>query len=129
MNEQPPQAVIINQVTNSNRGIGTLSHIIGPFGIFIGGLGLFIPLIIWLIKTNDYQQTDPLLESHLRESANASLTFFFAGIVHSILIFVFFIGCFTIAVHWLLYLIWAINANSALKAGQGYQYPFTIHIL
>ncbi|DAC35085.1 MAG TPA: DUF4870 domain-containing protein, partial [Candidatus Thalassarchaeaceae archaeon] len=88
----------------------------------------FIPLIIWLIKTNDYQQTDPLLESHLRESANASLTFFFAGIVHAILFF-FVIGCFTIAVHWLLYLIWAINANSALKAGQGYQYPFTIHIL
>ena len=103
--------------------MGTLSHILGPI------VGFLAPVIIYAVKSPNLKEEDPLLESHLSESLNASLTFLIAAIVHSFLIPFLFIGCLTFAVHWLLYLIWAINANSALNAGKEYRYPFTIRFL
>ena len=98
--------------------MGTLSHILGPI------VGFLAPVIIYAVKSTNLKEEDPLLESHLSESLNASLTFLLAAIVHTFLSVVL-IGCLTFAVHWVLYLIWAINANSALQAGQEYRYPFT----
>ena len=102
--------------------MGTLSHILGPL------VGFIVPLIIWAVKSPNLKEEDPLLNSHLSESLNASITFLIAAIIHSVLSVVL-IGCLTFAVHWVLYLIWAINANSALQAGQEYKYPFTIRFL
>ncbi len=118
MNEQPPQAFVINQTPNPDRGIGTLSHILAPF------VGFLAPLIIYLVKNDEASQNDPLLSSHLKESLNASITFMVASIIHGFLIIIL-VGCLTFAVHWLLYIIWAFNANSALNAGKEYRYPFT----
>ena len=102
--------------------MGTLSHILGPL------VGFIVPLIIWAVKSPNLKEEDPLLNSHLSESLNASITFLIAAIIHTVLSVVL-IGCLTFAVHWVLYLIWAINANSALQAGQEYRYPFTIRFL
>ena len=102
--------------------MGTLSHILGPI------VGFLAPVIIYAAKSPNLKEEDPFLESHLSESLNASLTFLLAAIVHTFLSVVL-IGCLTFAVHWVLYLIWAINANSALQAGQEYRYPFTYRFL
>ena len=102
--------------------MGTLSHILGPL------VGFIVPLILWAVKSPNLKEEDPLLNSHLSESLNASITFLIAAIIHSVLSVVL-IGCLTFAVHWVLYLIWAINANSALQAGQEYRYPFTYRFL
>ncbi|MEC9393514.1 MAG: DUF4870 domain-containing protein [Candidatus Thermoplasmatota archaeon] len=115
-NESPP---VINLQNNSkDRGLGTLSHILGPL------VGFLAPVLIYATYNGD----DELLKSHLLEATNASLTFLIAAIVHSFLMMLL-IGCLTFPVHWLLYLIWAMNANSALNAGQDYRYPLTIRFL
>ncbi len=71
MNEQPPQAVVINQVTNSNQnsGMGTASHLLGSL------LNLIFPLFCWvgpliLYATNNNEDT--ILKHHLAQSLNAS---------------------------------------------------------
>lgn len=120
MDERPP-VIHLGQKT-PDRSMGTLSHILGPI------VGFLAPLIIWAVRSPNLEEEDPLLNSHLSESLNASLTFLIATIVHGFLSIIL-IGCLTFAVHWILYLIWAINANSALKAGQEYRYPFTIRFL
>jgi uncharacterized Tic20 family protein len=124
MNEQPPQAVVINQVTNSNQnsGMGTASHLLGSL------LNLIFPLFCWvgpliLYATNNNEDT--ILKHHLAQSLNASITFSLALLIHFALMLVC-LGFITVLVHWIMYVIWSINANNALKAGQMYDYPFTI---
>ena len=36
------------------------------------------------------------------------------------------IGFLTMLAHWVCYLVWSIQANSAMKRGEQYQYPLTI---
>ena len=124
MNEQPPQADVINQVTNSNQnsGTGTASHLLGSL------LNLVFPLFCWvgpliLYATNNNE--DAILKHHLAQSLNASITFSLALLIHFGLMIVC-IGLITVLVHWIMYVIWSVNANNALKAGQMYDYPFTI---
>ena len=128
MEEQPPEAVILNQGTNSNRniGAGTASHLCGSL------LALVItPVAVWIVplilySTNDSE--DAVLKHHLAQSLNASATFSIAFIIHFVLMWVC-LGFITVAAHWIMYVIWSVNANNALKAGQMYDYPFTINIV
>ena len=117
-----PEPVILKQGTKSDRSLGSLSHILGPF------VGFLAPLIIYIVKNDEANQNDPLLSSHLKEALNASITFLIASFIHGILTIVL-IGCLTLLVHWILYILWAFNANSALQAGQEYRYPFTFRFL
>ena len=117
-----PEPVILKQGTKSDRSLGSLSHILGPF------VGFLAPLIIYIVKNDEASQNDPLLSSHLKEALNASITFLIASFIHGVLTIVL-IGCLTLLVHWILYIIWAFNANSALQAGQEYRYPFTFRFL
>ena len=117
-----PEPVILKQGTKSDRSLGSLSHILGPF------VGFLAPLIIYIVKNDEANQNDPLLSSHLKEALNASITFLIASFIHGILTIVL-IGCLTLLVHWILYIIWAFNANSALQAGQEYRYPFTFRFV
>ena len=122
MEEERPEPVILNQGTKPDRSLGSLSHILAPF------TGFLAPLVIFAIKNDEARQNDPLLSSHLKESLNASITFMIASFIHGILTIVL-IGCLTLLVHWILYIIWAFNANSALQAGQEYRYPFTFRFV
>ena len=127
MDVKPP-VIRLNQPA-PDRSLGTISHIISSITcLVIPMMGWLPALIIWLIKSDKVAAQDPLLASHLKGALNASVTFTIATIVHGVLAIVL-IGCLTFAVHWLLYLIWSINASSALKAGQEYKYPFTIELL
>ena len=120
--EERPEQVILKHGPNPDRSLGSLSHILGPF------VGFLAPLIIYIVKNDEARQNDPLLSSHLKEALNASITFLIASFIHGILTIVL-IGCLTLLVHWILYIIWAFNANSALQAGQEYRYPFTFRFL
>jgi len=126
MNEQPPPVVVFNQDTNPNRdiGLGTASHLLGSLlNLVVPGLAWIGPLILYATNNNE----DAILKHHLAQSLNASITFSIALLLH-FLITVLTLGlcCFTGLIHWVLYLIWSVNANNALKAGQMYDYPFTI---
>lgn len=119
---QPVHGYATQPVYPSDRGMGTLAHIGGPL------LGFIVPLIVWAVTKDKARAQDPLLEEHLREAMNAGLTFLIAIFVHSILTIVL-IGCLTGFIHWVLYLVWAIQANSALNRGESYQYPLTIRFI
>ncbi len=127
MDEKPP-VIRLNQPA-PDRSLGSVSHILSVFAcVLIPPLGWLPALIIWLVKSDTVSSQDPLLASHLKGALNASITFTIATIIHTILAIVL-IGCLTMVVHWVLYLIWALNANSALKAGQEYKYPFTFDLI
>ena len=126
MNEQPPPVVVFNQDTNPNRdiGLGTASHLLGSLlNLVVPGLAWIGPLILYATNNNE----DAILKHHLAQSLNASITFSIFLIPHFIILILSFGLCFwTGIIHWVLYLIWSVNANNALKAGQMYDYPFTI---
>ena len=127
MEEQRPEPVILSQGTNSNRNIGngTASHLCGPL------LNLVFPLFCWVVPLILYSTNsdeDPILKHHLTQSLNASITFSLALLVHTVLMFVC-LGFITALAHWIMYLLWSVNANNALKARQMYNYPFTINFV
>ena len=108
--------------------MGSISHLCGSVGALISGLGLLVPIFIWGTEGSQAKQNDPLLEEHLKESANAAITFILALVVHGLLAIVL-IGILTAIVHWLLYLIWSIRATQALGNNQQYRYPLSIRII
>ena len=127
MEEQRPEPVILSQGTNSNRNIGngTASHLCGSL------LNLVFPLFCWVVPLILYSTNsdeDPILKHHLTQSLNASITFSLALLVHTVLMFVC-LGFITALAHWIMYLLWSVNANNALKARQMYNYPFTINFV
>ena len=127
MGEERPEPVILNQRINSNRntGQGTASHLCGSL------LNLVFPLFCWVVPLILYSANsdeDTILKHHLAQSLNASITFSLALLIHTVLMLVC-LGFITALVHWIMYLIWSVNANNALKAGQMYNYPFTINIV
>ncbi len=87
-----------------------------------------VPIFIWGIEGSQAKQNDPLLEEHLKESANAAITFILALVVHGLLALVLN-GILTAIVHWLMYLVWTIRATQALGNNQPYRYPLTIRII
>lgn len=127
MEDQRPKPVILGQGVNSNRNIanGTASHLCGSL------LNIVFPLFCWVVPLILYSTNsdeDPILKHHLAQSLNASITFSLALIVHTVLMLVC-IGFITAVAHWIMYLLWSVNANNALKAGQKFDYPFSINFV
>tara|TARA_B100000427_G_scaffold317976_1_gene314644 strand:- start:685 stop:1074 length:390 start_codon:yes stop_codon:yes gene_type:complete len=117
---ESPALHMVNSTNEKNQDVkmATLSHILGPL------VGFLAPVLIFAT----YSEDNDFIKSHLRESLNASLTFLIASIIHAVLMMVC-LGVLTFLIHWVFYLIWAISANNALKAGEEYQYPFTIRFV
>jgi uncharacterized Tic20 family protein len=96
-----------------------LSMFIGlPFGNLIG------PLVIWLIKKNDY----PLVDEQGKESLNFQLSMTIYSVIAGLLCFVF-IGFLLLAVLVIVDLILVIKASVRTSNGQEYIYPYTIRFL
>ena len=108
--------------------MGSISHLCGSIGALVTGLGLLIPLLIWAIEGSKAKRDDPLLEEHLKESANAAITFILAFVLHGVLMLVL-IGFVTLLVHWVLYIIWTIKATQALGNNLQYRYPLSLRII
>ena len=125
-NGEPPVRMMLQPP--SRRSMGSISHLCGSIGALVSGLGLLVPIFIWGLEGSQAKQNDPLLEEHLKESANAAITFILALVVHGLLVLVL-IGILTAIVHWLMYLVWTIRATQALGNNQPYRYPLTIRII
>ena len=127
MEEERPEPVILRQRTNSNPkiGNGTASHLCGSLlNLVFPYFSWVVPLILYASNNNE----DTILKHHLAQSLNASLTFSLALLIHTVLMLVC-LGIITALVHWIMYLVWSVNANNALKARQMYNYPFTINFV
>lgn len=96
-----------------------LSMFIGvPFGNLIG------PLVVWLIKKNEY----PLVDEQGKESLNFQLSMTIYSIIAGLLCFIF-IGFVLLAALVIVDLILVIKASVRTSNGQEYLYPFTIRFL
>jgi uncharacterized Tic20 family protein len=89
-----------------------------PFGNIIG------PLIIWLIKKDEY----PLVDEHGKESLNFQISMTIYMMVSGLLIIVV-IGLILLPALLIAELILVIMAAVKVSDGEKYQYPFTIRFL
>lgn len=122
--EAAPQEPIAD-VEKQSRLWGMLCHLsalagfIGiPFGNIIG------PLIIWLIKKNDF----PFVNEQGKEALNFQISLTIYGIIAALLIFVV-IGIFLLIGLGIFGLIMVIIASIKANQGESYRYPITIRII
>ncbi len=104
---------------------GMLSHLsalsvyIGiPFGNLLG------PLIIWLIKKEEF----PFVDEQGRESLNFQISMTIYGIVAGFLCLIF-IGFVLLAALVIADIVFVIIASVKASEGVSYQYPFTIRLI
>ena len=96
----------------------TLVGFVMPFGNFLG------PLIIWLLKKDEY----PLVDDQGRESLNFQITIFIYTLISGILMFLL-VGFLLIVVVGLFALIQVIIASMSASNGQRYRYPLCIRFI
>ena len=82
------------------------------------------PLVVWLIKRNDYL----LVDQEGKESLNFQLSMTIYGIIASLLCLIV-IGFVLVPVVLIVDLILVIKASIRVSNGQEYRYPFTIRFL
>ena len=114
-----------NQVNKDARMWATFCHLAALVGYITGGLGLVVgPLIIWLIKKEDF----PFVNEHGKEAVNFQISMTIYAAV-SFLLCLVFIGFLLLPavgiVDLVLLIIAAIKANN----GEHYRYPLTIRFI
>jgi uncharacterized Tic20 family protein len=114
-----------DKIQSESRLWAMLSHLtalcgfIGiPFGHILG------PLIVWLIKKDQF----PLVDDQGKESLNFQITMTIYGIVAGLLTLVF-IGFVLLAVLVIADIVLVIMASIEANKGTAYRYPFTIRLI
>lgn len=108
----------LGTVTESERLLAILAHIITVFSSFIG------PLVIYLVKKDE----SPFVRQHASESLNFQLTLAIAYFIGFILMFVF-IGVLLLPLIGLAHLVLVIVATIKASDNKLYRYPFTIRFI
>lgn len=98
--------------------LAALAGFIIPFGFIIG------PLVVWLIKKNDF----PFVDDQGKESLNFQITVILALIVSAILIIIV-IGILLIPAVAITSLIFIIIASVKANSGIRYRYPVCIRFI
>jgi hypothetical protein len=115
-----PEEYPLTTPTSDERTLGILSHILA----IVPGIGIFGPLIIWLIKKDESQ----FVSENAKESLNFQLTMIIAVIISCILIVVL-IGIFLIWILGILNLILVIIATIKASENKIYRYPFNFRLI
>jgi uncharacterized Tic20 family protein len=106
--------------SGDDRTMGILSHIL----TIVPGVGIFAPLVIYLIRKNDA----PFVEANAKESLNWQITvillYFIAGILAILLI-----GFLLLPIVWVLNLILVIIASIKASENKIYRYPFSMRLV
>jgi len=99
--------------------LGALSAYIGiPFG------NIVVPLVIWLIKREEF----PFVDEQGKESLNFQISVTICAIVAGLLCFVV-IGLVLLPVILVAALVLVIIATLKVNKGEGYRYPFTLRLI
>ena len=119
MSVQPP----VSQ--NSDEKLwGMLCHLLALAGYVIPLGNIIGPLIIWMVKKDQY----PFVDHQGKESLNFQITVFIAAVVAGILMLVG-IGFILLPVVGLASLVFIILASIAANNGQAYVYPISIRLI
>jgi len=99
--------------------LAALSLYIGiPFG------NLIVPLVIWLIKKNEFSFVD----EQGKESLNFQISMTIYGIIAGLLCYIF-IGFILLPILIIADIVLIIIATVKTSKGEGYRYPFTIRVI
>ncbi len=105
-------------VTENERLLAVLSHVITLFSSFIG------PLVIYLVKKDE----SPFVRDHAKESLNFQITMAIAYCIGFLLMFLL-IGIIILPLLGLLQLVLVIVAAIKASDNKLYRYPFTIRFI
>jgi uncharacterized protein len=108
----------IGTVSDNERLLAILAHVITLFSSFIG------PLVIYLVKKDE----SPFVRDHAKESLNFQITMAIAYFVGFLLLFVL-IGMLILPLLGLLQLILVLVATIKASDNKLYRYPFTIRFI
>ena len=99
--------------------VGALSLYLGiPFGHII------VPLVIWLIKKNEF----PFVDEQGKESLNFQISMTIYGLIAGLLAFAF-IGFVILPVLVVVHVVFTIIAIVKTNKGESYRYPLTIRVI
>jgi len=114
----------VPDIDKQARTYAMLAHILG-FATFVFPLGNILgPLIVWLIKKDEY----PFVNDQGKEALNFQISFLIYGAASALLIFAI-VGIAlapAVFVCWVVFtIVAAVNAND----GKAYRYPLTIRFI
>jgi len=113
------------EIDKKERIWGMLCHLTALLGITGVPFGhIFGPLIIWLLKKNEYQ----FVNEQGKESLNFQLSMTIYTLISALLIFIK-IGFILIIVLATINMILVIIASVKANSGETYQYPFKIRFI
>ena len=118
-------AVNNRELDKKERTWGMLCHLTALLGITGVPFGhIFGPLIIWLLKKNDY----PFVDEQGKESLNFQLSMTVYTLISALLIFIK-IGFILIIVLATVNLVLVIIASVKANSGETYQYPLKFRFI
>ncbi|OGV49459.1 MAG: orotate phosphoribosyltransferase [Lentisphaerae bacterium GWF2_52_8] len=124
MENQAPETGTPQAANKDERTWAMLCHI-GAFAGFLFPFGNVIaPLVIWLIKKEEY----PLVDDQGKESLNFQIAISIAALVCVILAFLL-IGFILLPVLAIINIVMPIIAAMKANEGQKYRYPFSLRLI
>jgi uncharacterized Tic20 family protein len=115
-----PEEYPLSTPTSDERTLGILSHILA----IVPGIGIFGPLVIWLIKRDESQ----FVSESAKESLNFQLTMIIGWII-AWLLAVVLIGFVLMAALGILNLVLVIIATIKTSENKIYRYPFNLRLI
>ena len=113
-------------LSRDERMWGMLCHLSSLSGLFTGIGFILGPLIVWLIKKDEY----PFVDSQGKESINFQIT---SLIVSAVITVIGFVTCgfgfLLFAPMGIAYIVLIIMASVAANDGKHYRYPFNIRLV
>ncbi len=106
------------QLSNDDKNMGMLCHLLGLFTGFLG------PLILWLIK----KDTMPYVDYHGKEALNFQISVMLAYILGGATMIIC-VGYIIFLAAWLCSIIFSILACVAASKGEYYKYPVCLRLV
>jgi uncharacterized Tic20 family protein len=119
-----PPPISSQPITPDERTWGTMAHVSSIIAMFVGGLTVLGPLIVWLVKKNE----SAYVAHHGREALNFQITMLFVTIVCALSLFCF-IGFVLLPLAFLANVILSIVGAMWANEGQLWTYPFSIRLV
>ena len=119
-----PETPKVEDVSKDARTFGMLCHLLA-FAGFVIPLGNIIgPLVIWLLKREEY----PFVDDQGKESLNFQISLLIYLVISGILVIVV-IGIFLLIALGIFMIVMVIIATIRANEGQKYRYPMTIRLI
>lgn len=113
-----PESPMPLELDSDAKSFAMLVHLLAIFTGFIG------PLIIWLVKKDEY----PFVDDQGKEALNFQITVTLATLVSCVLVLVC-IGYFLLFAIMIIDLVFCIMATIAANRGETYRYPINIRFI